>query len=397
MNRNGRKEQQEPGMKMKSFFAPTVEEAMELARQEMGPDALLVNSRKAPPEARALGEYEVVFALLPEEAGEKEAGRAPEPKAESPSSNAVTLELALLRKQLEEMGRALTSLKAHTPNWAAPAPEFAEIYSRLVEYDFSIELAQEIVKQAHVRLDPDAASWTRKKAPFDASAIEGAVRTELERLISVDATLETTVETARVIALVGPPGCGKTTTLVKLAVNCGLASSRRVHLISADTRRVSGAEQLRTYATIIGATFDAADTPRGLQQSIEAHREKGLILVDTPGYGAMDMEEAAEWARFFSNQPGIEVHVVAPASMRSADLGRVLDRFEVFSPAKLIFTRLDETSSAGAMISESVRTGKPVSFLTGGQQIPEDLEAATAGRLLDLVFECQAARAASAA
>jgi flagellar biosynthesis protein FlhF len=83
--------------------------------------------------------------------------------------------------------------------------------------------------------------------------------------------------------------------------------------------------------------------------------------------------------------------------MRSADLGRVLDRFEVFSPAKLIFTRLDETSSAGAMISESVRTGKPVSFLTGGQQIPEDLEAATAGRLLDLVFECQAARAASAA
>jgi len=384
-------------MKMKSFFAPTVEEAMELARQEMGPDALLVNSRKAPPEARALGEYEVVFALLPEEAGEKEPERAAEPKAESPSSAAVTLELALLRKQVEDMGRAFTSLKAHTSTWATPAPEFAEIYSRLIEYDFSSELAQEIVKQAHVRLDPDAACWPRRRVPFEVSAIERAVRTELEGVISVNATLETTAETARVVALVGPAGCGKTTTLVKLAVSHGLASSRRVHLISTDTRRVSGAEQLRTYATIIGATFDAVDTPRGLQQSIEGHREKGLILVDTPGYGAVDMDEAAEWARFFSNQPGIEVHLVAPASMRSADLGRVLDRFEIFSPAKLIFTRLDETSSAGAMISESVRTGKPVSFLTGGQQIPEDLEPANAARLLELVFERTAVRAVSAA
>lgn len=384
-------------MKMKSFFAPTVEEAIELARHEMGPEALLINSRKAPPEARGLGEYEVVFALLPEEAGEKASEPPVAPRAESPSKDAVTLELALLRKQMEEMGRAFTSLKAHTTSWAAPAPEFAEIYSRLIEYDFSGELAQEIVKQAHARLDPDAASRPRRKTPFDANAIERAVRTEVEHVVSVDATLEATAEKARVVALVGPPGGGKTTTLVKLAVSYGLTSSRRVHLISADTRRVSGAEQLRTYAAIIGATFDAVDTPRGLEQSMEAHREKGLILVDTPGYGAADMDEAAEWARFFSNQPGIEVHVVAPASMRSADLGRVLDRFEIFSPAKLIFTRLDETSSAGAMISESVRTGKPVSFLTCGQQIPEDLEPATAGRLLELVFERPAVRAVSAA
>ncbi|HVP48457.1 MAG TPA: hypothetical protein VMT32_17805, partial [Bryobacteraceae bacterium] len=330
-------------------------------------------------------------------AADKEPNRAPEPKPESPSSDAVTLELALLRKQMEEMGRAFTSLKAHTPSWAAPAPEFEEIYSRLIEYDFSAELAQKIVKQAHDRLDPDPASWARKRTPFDAAAIERAVRTEMERLISVDATLETTAEKARVVALVGPPGCGKTTTLVKLAVNHGLASSRRVHLISADTRRICGAEQLRTYATIIGTTFDAVDTPRGLQQSIEAHREKGLILVDTAGYGAAELDEAAEWARFFSDQPGIEVHMVAPASMRSADLGRLLDRFEVFSPAKLIFTRLDEASSAGTMISESVRTGKPLSFLSSGQQIPEDLEPATAGRLLELVLERPAVRAASAA
>jgi flagellar biosynthesis protein FlhF len=385
-------------MKMKSFFARTVEEAVQQARHEMGPEALLVNSRKAPPEARALGEYEVVFAVLPEdEPGASDAAR-PAARHTVPSpSDAVTLELARLRKQVEEMGSALTGLKGHEPSAAVLAPEFGEVYSRLLSHDFSIQVAQEVVKQAHARLNAEPAAFSRRKMPFDRESIERAVRAELEGLVSVDATLDAPAEESRVIVLVGPPGCGKTTTVVKLAVRYGLASLRRVHLISADTRRVGAAEQLRTFAAIIGASFDAVETPHALQQSIEANRQKGLILVDTQGYAARDMDDAAEWARFFSRQPGFEVHVVAPASMRSADLSRVLDRFEIFSPARLIFTSLDETVSSGAIISESVRTGKPVAFLTTGQEVPEDLEPATAGRLLDLVFERPAVRAVSAA
>lgn len=385
-------------MRMKSYFARTVEEAVEQARHEMGPEALLVNSRQAPPEARALGEYEVVFAMLPEDepVAQEPVGRAAPQSAQS-SSDPVALELARLRKQVAEMGHALTGLKGHEPSSAVPAPEFAEIYSRLIAHDFSIDVAQNILKQAHARLNAEPAAFSRWKMPFDTDSIERAVRAELERLVSVDATLDTPAEEARVVVLVGPPGCGKTTTLVKLAVRYALASSRRVHLISADTRRVGAAEQLRTFAAIIGASFDAVETPHALQQSIDAHRQKGLILVDTQGYGARDMDDAAEWARFFSHQPDIEVHVVAPAPMRSADLSRVLDRFEVFSPARLIFTRLDETSSSGAIISESVRTGKPVSFLATGQEVPEDLEPATAGRLLELVFGRPAVRAVSAA
>ena len=385
-------------MRMKSFFARTVEQAVEQARHEMGPEALLVNTRKAPPEARALGEFEVVFAVLPEdEPAAQEAAAPAAPQPAQASSDSVALELARLRRQMEEMGSALTGLKAPEPSSAVPAPEFSEIYFRLIAHDFSAELAQEIVNQAFARLTAEPAAFSRWKTPFDADAIEREVRKELERLVSVDATLDTPGEEARVVVLVGPPGCGKTTTLVKLAVRYGLASSRRVHLISADTRRIGAAEQLRTFAAIIGASFDAVETPHALQQSIDANRQKGLILVDTQGYGAKDMDDAKEWARFFSHQPGIEVHVVAPASMRSADLGCVLDRFEVFSPARLIFTRLDETSSSGVIIGESVRTGKPVSYLATGQDIPEDIEPATAGRLLELVSERPAARAVSAA
>jgi flagellar biosynthesis protein FlhF len=381
-------------MKMKSYFAATVEAAMEQARREMGPEALLVNSRKAPPEAQGLGDYEVVFAVLQEGGGRPAAAAPAATAAGTAAEDPVIRELGRLRKQVEEMGYALN---AHASSWAVPAPEFVPSFSRLVESDFSTEVAKTIVKRAHERLEADPASWSRRKQPFDPESIERAVRAELERLVLVDAGLGASDEKLRVVALVGPPGCGKTTTLVKLAVRYGLASRRPVQLITADTHRVAAVEQLRVYAAIIGAGFDAVETTRGLQQTLEAHREKGLILIDTQGYGAADMDEAAELARFLAGEPGVETHMVASASMRSEDLGRVIDRFDIFSPAKLIFTHLDETSSFGAMVSESVRTGKPVSFLAAGQQIPEDIEPATTSRLLERVLERVRERALSAA
>jgi flagellar biosynthesis protein FlhF len=385
---------------MKSYFALTVEDAMDQARREMGPEALLVNSRKAPPEARALGEYEVVFAVLPGSADDRlQNEQEPQSRGRSEASqeDPVLRELTRLRKQVEEMGTAVSGLNAHASFGAVPALEFSEVFSSLVEHGFSAELAKKIVKQAYERLDADPASWSRRKLPFDSQSIQRAVRMELETAISVDANLSELDGKPRVLALVGPPGCGKTTTLVKLAVRCGLALSRPVRLISADTHRVGASEQLRTYASIIGAGFDPVETTHNLQQTIEAHQDAALILIDTPGYAAREMEEASELARFLTRTPDVETHLVASASMRPADLIRTIDRFEIFMPAKLIFTHLDETSSFGAMISESARGERPISFLAAGQQIPEDLEPATRARLLDLILEQPAERALSAA
>jgi flagellar biosynthesis protein FlhF len=382
-------------MRVKSYFAPSVEAAMEQARREMGPEALLVSSRKAPPEAQELGEYEVVFAVLPNGAETQAAPhKAVANPVEAPSEDPVMREITSLRKQMEEMGSALN---AQASQWAIPAPEFAETFSRLVQNDFSVDIAKKIMKRAHERLESDALPRMRGKQRFDDKSIAYAVRVELENLVTVDANLETFDDRARVLALVGPPGCGKTTTLVKLAVRYGLACARGVQLITTDTRRVAAVEQLRTYAAILGAGFDAVETTRGLDQALEANREKGLILIDTQGYAANEMGEAAELAHFLSDENRIEVHLAAAASMRSADLSRTIDRYEIFAPSKLIFTRIDETSSFGAIVSESARTGKPVSFLGTGQQIPEDIEPATANRLLELVLDGREERSLSAA
>src|SRR5579863_3325180 len=192
-------------MKMKSYFAPTVEAAIAHARSEMGPDALLVNSRKAPPEARGLGEYEVVFAILPERPEEKAApstiARTAAPdQPETAPQDPVLRELAHLRKHMEEMGCALNGLNARA--LPASAPEFAEAFARLLENEFSIDIAKGIVKQAQARLEADPASWPRRKLPFDRESIARAVQAELEALVLVDASLGAGDDGASVVALV---------------------------------------------------------------------------------------------------------------------------------------------------------------------------------------------------
>jgi flagellar biosynthesis protein FlhF len=156
-----------------------------------------------------------------------------------------------------------------------------------------------------------------------------------------------------------------------------------------DVERIGGAEQLRSYAAILGTGFQIVDTPSALARTLSELDSKDLILIDTPGFGANDFDTAAEVAHALAAQPGVDIHLMLSASMRPADLARVCERFAIFEPAKLLFTRTDEAEANGAILSSAVRTGKPVSFLCGGQRIPEDIEPATVRRIMELTLPAQ--------
>jgi flagellar biosynthesis protein FlhF len=380
-------------MKIKSFFSHTIEDAISRARQEWGPEAMLVDTRRAGPESRHLGAYEVVFA---DGAPRSEATRSASPPGEGVAGVAAdrfAAEVAALKKQLENMRRTLITPAFVAGSWVGQVPVFSEAYARLTAGDVSPELAREVVESAASRIG----ALERGSRPPEGRAWQLAVMDELRSRCPIESTLGTGDKRPRIVALVGPPGAGKTTTLIKLAVNYGLACRRPTLLISMDTDRVAAADQLRLYAAILGVGFHVPETIAALAQVIEENRGKDLILIDTPGLGFRDLEDQPDLSRFLATRSDIDSHLVLSSSVKPADLTRVIDSYEIFRPRHLLFTRLDETGSLGPLINEAARTGKPLSFLGTGQRIPEDLEAATHARLFEPLLGCFAEEARSVA
>ena len=332
-------------MKLKSYFSGTVEAAMELARKELGEDALLVNARPAAPEARHMGAYEVVF-------GATDGPRRTPAPADHAAQDTVRRDLADMKREIERLSKCLSGARLFA---ASPAEESG--------------LAAQLMAQ---ELDPILAQ----------TAARGG---SLEDFFEVDASLGRRGAARAVVALVGPPGAGKTTTLIKLAARYGLASRKPAQILSADVFRIAAADQLRSLASILGIGCEVVETPVALAQALEEHRHKDFVFLDTPGLGRDDLEDGADLARLIASHPEIDTHLVLSASMKPADMARVIERYEIFQPKKLLFTRIDETASFGPIVNEASRRELPVSFLATGQEIPDDLEPATKARLTELL------------
>ncbi|MBL8293620.1 MAG: hypothetical protein JNN08_17365 [Bryobacterales bacterium] len=377
-------------MKLKSYFAGTVEAAMALASKELGEDAMLVYSREATVETRYLGRYEVVFAL-PEAPGPQvpaktatapQTSLTPEPKPESnPALEHVFQEMSVLRSQLEKLSSQLQMPAAPAPP-QAPSPALDTPADRNAKAAVSVAAAAaECLKTAEVAPDLIACivEGIERRIASDVSLTPpAALRAELAARIHVDSRAGCMAQGSRIVILVGPPGAGKTTSIVKIAARYMNETHCPPALVSFDNYRIGGADQLRTFASLLGAPFQAVEAPASLLASLRSLSAHDLILVDTSGYSDKDMDAASDLERFLSICPAAEVHLTLSATTKPADLRRAVERFTRFRPTRLVFTRLDETSSFGPIWSESVRQGWPLSFFSEGQQIPEDLREADA-------------------
>lgn len=368
-------------MKLKSFFANTIEEAIRLARHELGPDAMLVNSKRTGVEAKHLGLYEVVVCAETQESGLTGA-RHDEKRGQDRGNewgaaaslpvDKLSQDVCELKQRMEKLALTLARSGRGTPSVAFD-PEVARAFTTMTDAELDTELAYDVAEKL--------------TSPIRA----GALQAELARRVRVDSHLGSPGTSPRVATLVGPPGAGKTSALVKLAVQYGLAKGKTVQFLTTDTYRIAAADELRSYAAILGIGCQVLESALDLEQALDEYRKKDLILVDTPGLSRAEMEVSEDLAKILVRHADIDTHLVLPASMRTADLRRASEQYSIFQPEKLLFTRIDETETFGPILSLSIRMDKPVSFFSRGQRIPEDLEPASSDLLLNLILGTYAA------
>ncbi|MDA1312195.1 MAG: hypothetical protein O2968_02570 [Acidobacteria bacterium] len=195
-----------------------------------------------------------------------------------------------------------------------------------------------------------------------------------------------------IVALVGPAESGKTSALAKLAIRYGLSRGIKVHFVGADPLRVGIAESLEAYARLLDAPLTQVTDCEKLRAAVghiaDAHGADSpvLILIDTPGYGVADWPSAERLAGALLETPQIDTHLAVSFATKPLDLRRMIERYRIFRPRKLLFTKLDETETYGSAVNEAARTKLPLSFFASGPSVPEDLLEVTPSLLARLLW-----------
>lgn len=251
------------------------------------------------------------------------------------------------------------------------------IYTELLERGVMRDLARDLVRAVEIELglkDIDRRDWL--------TLSRGLLREMIQRQITVAGPL-VPGDRARIFAFLGPSGVGKTTTLAKIASRMALSEGLDVVIVTTDTYRVGSVEQARRYAELIGVPFVVADTPGMMASALRTYANVDALLIDTPGRAFESNDVQRELMSLLeATGEAVESHLLVAATYSPAQQSSIIKRFESFNPSRVIATKLDEGSEVGSLYNIIRLVDLPLSYLTVGQRVPEDIEVARAGRIV---------------
>lgn len=376
---------------VRTFRAPDSASALAAVKAALGPDAILISTRTVQGGLFRRAEVEVTAAsgpLIEEPPAGSRPAAASQVRAYArhergtdasgparPSDDPLASEVQLLRRSVEEARRALAAVtsEARAGRDLQIPPAAAEVHARLVARGVEHVLAEELVRQA---LQLCAALPSTRTVAASVRDLVG------ERLVPCRAPW--LHQGKHVMALVGPTGVGKTTTLAKIAARALLEARRRVALLTVDTYRIGACDQLARYGEIMGAPVLVARDRAELLAAYERVKDADLVLVDTAGRSLP--EDVARQAELVRALPRVQLHLVVSAATGALELAAIGERYRTLQPDRLLFSKLDEAAGPGGVLSVAVRIGRPVSCVTDGQRVPEDLHPVTGSSLADLVL-----------
>lgn len=305
------------------------------------------------------------------------------PDAAAPEISADNAQLASQVQDIREMLEQLVSRPGAAGGDASPAvpAEMRQIRKQLIEQDVDPQLAEQLLKQVCMSLTGQQLA--------DRQALRDEVRKALASGIRTwdgEPARPRKAGRARVISLIGPTGVGKTTTIAKLAANYKLREGKSVGLITIDTYRIAAVDQLRTYADIIEVPLKPVLTAGELHQAVESMKDLDVILIDTAGRSQNNRLRLSQLKSFISAAEPDEVHLVVSATANRACTRAVLERFMPLGANRIVVTKLDEAGSFGVFMTVSQAGGGPISYVTTGQDVPEDIAPAKADSLAQCIL-----------
>lgn len=337
-----------------------MQEAIMMVKAELGREAIILHSKKIKKGVFGLfgkPAVEVIAAINPED-------RAPVQKARHEAAPIKEiLELTTIHQEIAQVKEALVSLNTN----------------------FTSKLHEEFLPPAHLKqictlLSSQGVADTYIKELV--LALESSTEAGGELAAAAQAFLSSTLQSEafkggrggqRVAAFVGPTGVGKTTTIAKLAAQLALFDGLSVGLITADTYRIAAVDQLKTYAEIIGVPLEVVFSVADMAKARAKYADKDCILIDTAGRSQKNVGQMSELQNFLEAAVPSDVALVLSANMQAEVIQDCLDRFEPCAYNQLIFTKLDETNGYGPMYNAIRGSGLPLSYVTIGQNVPEDI------------------------
>ncbi len=389
-------------------------EAMIMIKNELGKDAIILSSRKVKPSG-ILGifgksKFEVLAAIEDQvqlSAAEKQFQSNDRDKsvietymkvkehAKPVEQNAEMLQLNQDLVELKQMVNLLVNQNNSTNDESLTSSIVIDnrevpIKSAEIALNLTIDSPEEQVKQWLMERDviKEHADKIAEIVFFDGEAPEDvsqALKQVIQRLLGKPYVIEKTSAKPKVCFFVGPTGVGKTTTLAKLAAKLSLIENKKIGLITSDTYRIAAVDQLKTYSEILGIPLTVIYEADELPMTLNKYMDRDYILIDTAGRSQNSKEFESDVAALLKYVEDPEIFLVISLTTGYKEIRKILDAYSFLADYKLLFTKLDESSSLGNVLNARMLTNKSLSYFTIGQSVPDDIEVANPDKIVNYI------------
>lgn len=363
-------------MRIKKFTADDFTAVMAQAKKELGDEALILNTRSIRPNRHMRSDekpkVEITAAVDYPDAD-------PETPLFSASASADSDEMGGKEPNLDFESLVYTLL-SQTDRARSIGLNNGQLklFKKLVDNGVHEKLVSRMFRKIN--------SAPRDAANANPGADKKALTDMMKRALICKGPVRPGRNKPKVVALVGPTGAGKTTTLAKLAAHFSIKERQKVALISLDNFRVGAVDQLKIYGGIMQLPVETASEPREYQQHLRKHADKDFIFVDTMGKRHKDRSHARRLHDILRQSESTETHLVLSVTLQEQVFLETFKQFSLLKLDRVLFTKLDEGVSYGSMLNFSLQTKLPFSYFTTGQKVPEDIEVATVDKVIRLLF-----------